>query len=248
MASFKERQLNFAFDQTTEDETVINDKRMEDAIDPVDVLFYPEQPNDVYVESRFVKEEQLPESLKQRRKGYNRNHNKKYNGRKPRRNDNLLQHERLQPHVERHNQTNNPNYNNNNNNRRNNYYRDRNDDYTRRYDQRNYNNTEIKEEYQPKQSSRRPDDVFNVPHDPRSLSSKDDTSTEVNEMKPRFILTNKHDNGIHFNSETTFDSSVNTQDTDLFEDDDEDADFFSTEIDLFQRPKKFKQSKDVQLY
>ena len=67
-------------------------------------------------------------------------------------------------------------------------------------------------------------------------------------MKPRFILTNKHDNGIHFNSETTFDSSVNTQDTDLFEDDDEDADFFSTEIDLFQRPKKFKQSKDVQLY
>ena len=239
MDSFKERKLDFGFDQTTEDETVINDKRMEDAIDPVDVLFYPEQPNDVYVESRFVKEENLPEALKQRRKGYNRNKNKRYNDRKPRRNENLLQHERLQPH-QYYNRKYSRNYDRNNNS---------NDDYSRRYEKRDYdNNPEIKEEYQQRNHSRKQDDGFNVPNDTRSLTSKEETSTETNEMKPRFILTNRQDNGPHFNSETTFDSSVNTQDTDLFEDDYDDTDFFSTDIDLFTRPKKSKQSKDVQLY
>ena len=100
MDQFREKQINFAFDQTTEDETIINNKRIEDAIDPIDILFYPEQPNDVYVESRFIKEENLPEALKQRRKGYNKMHNKKYNEKKPRRRENLLQHERLQPHMD----------------------------------------------------------------------------------------------------------------------------------------------------
>ncbi|EKE41660.1 hypothetical protein ENUP19_0149G0007 [Entamoeba nuttalli] len=97
---FQEKEIKFGFDSTTEDESMVNNKPMEDTNSHIEDLFPPEQSTMVYVESKFIPKEKRAKGLIEREKGYNKHRQnlKKKSEKKPRR-PGLIQHETLQQQM-----------------------------------------------------------------------------------------------------------------------------------------------------
>lgn len=86
MNYFKERNANFAFDQTSEDISFVNDKKEDLPPKRDDDLFMSERADDIYGSSTFIRPDQIPKALLEKQKGYKKSRKKRAYDMKPQKN------------------------------------------------------------------------------------------------------------------------------------------------------------------
>ncbi|KAL7720258.1 Uncharacterized protein QTN25_002766 [Entamoeba marina] len=108
MDEFDKLNRKFAFDQTSEEEFHLNEKKTQPSNSFFDDMFCPE--NSSYYEdftSRPITENEVPEELKQRRKGYNKKNKKRFTTKPAKTNSHtIFDHETLQSQIRNKNSSN----------------------------------------------------------------------------------------------------------------------------------------------